>query len=111
MFCIFYQWRIHPDKHAEFTSAWEAITKHYAHNHGSLGSRLHHVSDDVFAAYAQWPDQAARDRAFDADDAPAAARAIMSECIAKRFEAIEMSVSSDRLLSGEHQNLNQSCQA
>ncbi len=65
MFVAVYWWRVHPGKEAQFREArrgTDAITRIY----GSYGSRLHQDRDGRFVGYAEWPDEATWQKAFDA---------------------------------------------
>ncbi|WP_379910900.1 antibiotic biosynthesis monooxygenase family protein [Marinobacterium aestuariivivens] len=98
MFTVLYRWIIAPDQAQDFISGWEAVTDHFIEHHGALGSRLHRVADNTFAAYAQWRSREARAAAFAANDAPEAAVEKMNRAIVDRLEPIEMGVVSDRLI-------------
>ena len=97
MYSVLYQWEIVNGKRDEFVSAWEIITEHYLTHHCALGSRLHHVKGDTFAAYAQWPSKQHRNDAFAASDAPTEAINRMQACVMSRLDPIEMSIVSDKL--------------
>jgi len=97
MYTVLYQWNIHPDKHHNFISAWEAITEHYLVKHGSLGSRLHKLSDNHFIAYSQWHSKQARDTAFDLNDAPKQALDEMEKSILSTLPLVETIMISDKL--------------
>lgn len=96
MFTVLYQWSIHHDKHDDFISGWEIITEHYLSNHGALGSRLHQISENTFAAYSQWPCKEARDSAFSLNDVPEQVVEKMQDSIIVSLEPIEMTVISDK---------------
>ena len=64
MIAILYRWKLKPGLERQFVEGWEAITKYYLSNAGSLGSRLHKGDDDIWYAYAQWPSEDARARAI-----------------------------------------------
>lgn len=55
MFCVIYSFQVKEDKEAPFIEAWEELTKLIYQYEGSLGSRIHKASDDLYLAYAQWP--------------------------------------------------------
>lgn len=96
---VLYQWKIEPIEHDEFIDAWEAITEHFITYHSGLGSRLRHVKDNLFTAYAQWPCKLQCDSALAANNAPADVFQSMPSCITERLLPIEMSVVSDKLIS------------
>ncbi|MFT6987569.1 MAG: quinol monooxygenase YgiN [Psychromonas sp.] len=97
MYTVLYRWKIHHGKQDAFISGWEVITDHYLANHGALGARLHKISDNNFAAYAQWASKEARDIAFSLNDAPQQAVEKMQESIISSLYPIEMYVISDKL--------------
>jgi quinol monooxygenase YgiN len=57
LFCVIYEWKVRPGKEDQFRETWRNITEAIFHQHGSLGSRLHHADDGRWIAYAQWPDR------------------------------------------------------
>jgi len=57
MFIAIYEFRVISGKEDAFREGWEGLTRLIYENEGSLGSRLHHANDDVWVAYAQWPDR------------------------------------------------------
>lgn len=54
-FAVLYRWRLHPGQEKSFRQGWAGLTQDIAQNLGGLGSRLHQLEDDSYAAYAQWP--------------------------------------------------------
>ena len=66
MFVAVYWWRVHPGKEDQFRAAWRRGTEHITRIYGSHGSRLHQDRDGRFVGYAEWPDEASWQRAFDA---------------------------------------------
>lgn len=97
MYTVLYRWKLDETKLDQFIKAWEIVTRHYLLNHGALGSRLHKTEKGDYAAYAQWPTKADREKAFSADNAPHDAVKKMQEAILERFTPIEMYVLSDLL--------------
>lgn len=57
VFTVIYSFKVKPEKHNEFEKAWRDLTILYRDFAGSLGSRLHKESDNVYVAYAQWPNK------------------------------------------------------
>jgi heme-degrading monooxygenase HmoA len=57
MFTAIYHFTVKPNQEAEFIAGWEGLTKLIYQHEGSLGSRLHHESEQHYVAYAQWPDR------------------------------------------------------
>jgi hypothetical protein len=57
MFSVIYSFDVKPDSIEPFINAWKKMTVMLYTREGSLGSRLHKVSDTQYIAYAQWPDR------------------------------------------------------
>ncbi|QIG78784.1 antibiotic biosynthesis monooxygenase family protein [Stakelama tenebrarum] len=66
MFVAVYWWRVAPGKEEQFRAAWRRGTALIRQRYGSLGSRLHQERDGRFVGYAEWPDEATWQKAFDA---------------------------------------------
>jgi heme-degrading monooxygenase HmoA len=66
MFVAVYWWRVHPGKEEQFRRAWRRGTELITEIYGSHGSRLHRNADGRFVGYAEWPDEATWQAAFDA---------------------------------------------
>ena len=66
MFVAVYWWRVHPGKEEQFREAWRRGTEHITRIYGSYGSRLHRERDGRFIGYAEWPDEATWQKAFEA---------------------------------------------
>ena len=56
-FSIIYSFEIHENKQEEFIHCWTELTNLIYKFEGSYGSRLHQVNENLFIAYAQWPDK------------------------------------------------------
>jgi len=67
MFVAVYWWRAKPGMEDQFRDAWRRGTEHITRIYGSYGSRLHQDRDGRFVGYAEWPDEATWQRAFDAN--------------------------------------------
>lgn len=80
MFCILYQFNVKLEFEKEFVESWKGLTKETYKNEGSLGSRLHKVSDSEFIAYAQWPSKEAYDSANNMSEAALKYRNQMRAC-------------------------------
>jgi heme-degrading monooxygenase HmoA len=65
MFVAVYWWRVHEGKEEQFREAWRRGTKRITETYGSFGSRLHRDRDGRFVGYAEWPDEATWQAAFD----------------------------------------------
>ena len=59
MFAVIYRWRVIPGLEAQFEQGWRGGTERIAAEFNGWGSRLHRSEDNVYIAYAQWPDEAA----------------------------------------------------
>jgi len=94
---VLYRWRLHPGSEAAFTEAWSRITVSLRRDAGSLGSRLHRGSDGLWYGYAQWPDDAVRQRAF-AQSLDPEASAQMRAAIAESFPEVLLEPVSDLLV-------------
>jgi heme-degrading monooxygenase HmoA len=57
MFSVIYSFDVKTDSVETFIAAWKKMTVLLYTREGSLGSRLHKVSDNQYIAYAQWPDR------------------------------------------------------
>lgn len=96
-FVVLYRWRLHPGLEASFVDAWSRITELLLTDGGSLGSRLHRGSDGIWYAYAQWPSDEARQRAF-ARLHDAALSAQMRAAIADTLPGVVLESVSDYLI-------------
>lgn len=77
---VLYRWRVRPALEASFVDAWSRISELLRSQGGSYGSRLHRGNDGLWYAYAQWPDEETRQRAF-AQSLDPAASAMMRAAI------------------------------
>lgn len=100
MFIVLYRWRIKPGFEEQFKENWSAITRHYVENCGSLGSRLHKGSDDLYYGYAQWPDSLAREHAM-LDVRLELARLHMKEAIEESLPEVILETVEDHLKPSE----------
>jgi hypothetical protein len=93
-FVVLYRWRLKPGLEQSFVDGWSSVTQSLLAR-GSRGSRLHHGSDDIWYAYAQWPSADARRTAFDEplDDAQAETR--MDDAVAEHFPPVILEVAAD----------------
>ena len=62
-FAIIYRWRVETGSETSFRERWRAGTERLK-GLGGLGSCLCREADGTFVAFARWPDEAARERAF-----------------------------------------------
>ena len=98
---VLYRWRLHPGCEDVFVAAWQGITRALL-EHGSFGSRLHSGDDGWWYGYAQWPDDATRKRAFNADAFAAGAEHAallhrMRACIAESAAEVDLTPVADWL--------------
>lgn len=96
MFVVLYRWRLVPGSEEAFADAWSRITV-LLRGAGSHGSRLHRGSDGLWYAYAQWPDDATRQRAFAHPRDPAAS-AQMRAAIAESLPEVVLETVRDHLV-------------
>lgn len=103
MFVAVYWWRVHPGKEEQFREAWRQVTLGITAAWGSFGSRLHQDSDGRFVGYAEWPDRASWQAAFDAGMAHADVEAsamfanAVAESVPDRRPLFTMEVTDDLL--------------
>ncbi len=57
MFVVIYQFEVKNEQSAKFIKLWHKLTQLIKTHAHSLGSRLHQKNENVYIAYAQWPDQ------------------------------------------------------
>lgn len=57
MFAVIYQFEVKKNFEPQFIEAWKEFTQLIYMYEGSLGSRLHFQKDQIYIAYAQWPDK------------------------------------------------------
>lgn len=57
MFVVIYRFILKENQEDRFINAWAEMTKLIKKHEGGLGSRLHHEKDNIYLAYAQWPDK------------------------------------------------------
>ncbi|WP_068544342.1 antibiotic biosynthesis monooxygenase [Thalassotalea crassostreae] len=98
MYCILYQWVIIPGKKTEFVKAWHKMTRHYIDEYGAMEFRLHQVSENHYAAYAQWADKKSRIEAFGRSDEINDIVQEMQQYIVQRFEPLEMTLMTDEIV-------------
>ena len=59
MFCVIYKFTVKKGQEEQFQKSWSKVTKAFIDHCDALGSRLHHISDQDYIAYAQWPSRQA----------------------------------------------------
>ena len=57
MFAVIYSFKVKPGLIEEFKQTWKELTVLIYHYEQSFGSRLHSSEENVFIAYALWPDK------------------------------------------------------
>lgn len=65
MFAVIYAFTVKPGCQPVFEEAWTELTGLIRDYEGGLGSRLHRKTDEIYIAYAQWPDRATWDNSGD----------------------------------------------
>ena len=63
-FAILYRWAVEPEHEEYFRQRWRAGTLILKRDHGALGSCLTRAENGDFVAFARWPSEAARAKAF-----------------------------------------------
>lgn len=54
MFSVIYYFKVKPGFDNQFIKSWNELTNYIIQYEGSLGSRLHKASNELYIAYAQW---------------------------------------------------------
>jgi heme-degrading monooxygenase HmoA len=98
-FVVLYRWRLRPEAEDSFVRAWSRISELLLEQRGSLGSRLHRGSDDLWYSYAQWPSADARAQAFAAGPVDAEASRHMKAAIAEEFPEVILESRADFMVS------------
>jgi hypothetical protein len=93
---VLYRWRLRPASEDSFVRAWSRVTALLL-TRGSLGSRLHKGSDDLWYGYAQWPDDETRLAAFATPNDPEASQQ-MRDAILERLPEISLACVADYLV-------------
>lgn len=57
MFIVIYTFQVKPGRANDLIKSWTELTMLITKHRGSLGSRLHQAGNNLFIAYAQWPDK------------------------------------------------------
>jgi quinol monooxygenase YgiN len=100
MFVVIYQFQIKDNQKKEFTEAWKQLTELIYQYEGSLGSRLHQQSKNIYIAYAQWPNKDIWKSSGDKlPDTAAEIRATLKETCIKIEVLNELEVTEDFLKS------------
>jgi len=97
-FVVLYRWRLHPGCEESFVQAWSRVSDLLRSERGSLGSRLHRGSDELWYSYAQWPSAQARDDAFSLGPVDPEAGRQMERATAERLPEIVLESVADFLL-------------
>ena len=61
---VIYRWSVEPEHEEYFLKRWKAGTIRLRKHFGALGSCLSRADNGDFVAFARWPSEAARERAF-----------------------------------------------
>jgi heme-degrading monooxygenase HmoA len=97
MFVVIYSWKLAAEKEDLFREGWLRVTEAIYRDRGSLGSRLHEGEDDVWVAYAQWPDRDTWERSGRLGAADAEGRRMMEEATLEHFPTFMLTVKEDLL--------------
>jgi len=95
-FAVLYRWRLRAGMETSFIEAWSTASQELRAR-GSLGSRLHRGPEGVWYSYAQWPNAAARTKAFAHPLTSAEASAAMQAAVAESLPEIVLESVSDFL--------------
>ena len=96
-FAVLYRWRLKPGSEDAFAEAWAIMTELIKQQCGGMGSRLHQVDDETWAAYAQWPDRETWAAMQGKDPIDKIASTQMREAIEESFEPVLMEPTMDLL--------------
>ncbi len=58
MFIVIYSFQVKKGRENDLRKSWTEMTKLIIKYKGALGFRLHQADNNLFIAYAQWPDKA-----------------------------------------------------
>ena len=90
-FAVIYRWSVDPEHEEDFRQRWHIGTLRLKKDFGALGSCLARADNGDFVAFARWPSEAARARAFAAIQPPDPSPGIRS------FEETKLWVEEDQL--------------
>lgn len=63
-FAVIYRWSVDPEHEEYFRQRWHTGTLRLKRDFNALGSCLTRAANGDFVAFARWPSEAARERAF-----------------------------------------------
>ena len=69
-FAVLYRWKIDAAQEVVFSECWRTATLRLRDEYGALGSCLSRDAEGDFVAFARWPSEEQRERAF-ASNTPA----------------------------------------
>ncbi|GGE89659.1 hypothetical protein SAMN05443634_10478 [Chishuiella changwenlii] len=104
-FTIIYSFKIFDNKDIEFIQCWKELTELIYKFEGSYGSKLHKVNDNLFIAYAQWPNKDVFNQS--GNNLPKTANSLrqkMRECCVEIKKEFEMNSIVIDLLSDKQYN-------
>ena len=102
-FSVIYSFKILDGRKDDFINCWAELSKLIYESEGSYGSRLHRVSDNLFIAYALWPDK--ETYLYSSNNLSEAAtkyRQQMLDCCSEIKVEYELSVVKDLLKNESH---------
>jgi hypothetical protein len=86
----------------QFVEAWSSVSRKLLEQRGSLGSRLHRGTDEIWYSYAQWPSATVRDSSAKLPPVDPEARRLMREAVEQELpEVVLESVSDFLVLPGD----------
>ena len=93
-FAVIYRWSVDPEHEDYFRQRWHTGTLRLKRDFGALGSCLTRAANGDFIAFARWPSEAARERAF------AAIHPLKPWPGIRSFEETKLWVEDDQLTAG-----------
>jgi heme-degrading monooxygenase HmoA len=103
-FTMIYSFRVLEGKEQDFINSWAALTNLFYEFAGSYGSRLHKADDQLFIAYAQWPDKETFDVAGDKlpEESNLYRQQLRASCSEIKTEFELGTIVKDLLKNGQH---------
>ncbi len=107
MHAVIYKFIVKEDKVEQLLESWLDLTKLIYQYEGSLGSRIHKVSEQEYIAYAQWPSKEILDAAGDhlPEEVTNLVRKKMRASCISIDTLYEMEVIEDYLQQGTYQTI------
>ena len=96
MIAIIYRFKIKKGMDKQFSTNWALMTQEFRDIHGGLGSCLHQSDENLWTAYARWPDRDAFEKKKEIVNTEA--RSKMHECIEERLPTEVLDIKNDMLV-------------